>query len=193
MVNGRCKMKGAKTLIVALAGIALLVPVVLAWYGGPGPAPWCPSYHYWHHGPWWAQTWTQTQPAQPVTQTVPQTVETTAPQEEITATTTTIPAYSIGGPFCSQCHAQPPVVNAFWHTGRYVTVSGTVVKSAPGIAVITTLANGTVQIYHIRFPYYCQPPKPGTQITVHGWEGAEARLGELYWHMVSTQGACPTS
>ena len=182
-------MKEAKPLLIALVGVALLIPVALAWYGGPGPAPWCPG-HYWHHGPWWTQTYPPT--TQPATQTVPQgnqTVETVTPEQ----TTTTTSAYAIGGPFCSQCHAQPPVVNAFWQTGRYVKVSGTVVKSAPGIAVITTVNNGTVQVYHIRFPFYCQPPKPGTQITVHGWEGSEARLGNLYWHMISTQGVCPTS
>ena len=169
-------LKAFRTVVLLLIGIAMLVPVALAWHGRPGPPPWAPSHP---HGPYWSQTVTR----------APETI--TQTKGEFNVTTTTLPAYAIGGPFCSQCHVEPPKVNSFWHTGRYVTVSGIVVRSAPGIAVITTTGQNGVEVYHIRLPMYCQPPKPGTQITVTGWEGAEATLGELRWHMITTQGACP--
>jgi len=162
--------ENVKKLTVALLTLVLLmIPMGLAWWGGPGPAPWSPCRHYWHYP--YAQPY-----AYP-----PSGNGTNASQ-----------GYPIGGPFCSQCHVSPPTVTSIQPTWRYVRVSGTVIKSAPTIAVVVSVNGNVTNVYHIRFPAYCQPPSPGTKISVSGFEVQEATSGHgLVWHMVTLQDRCP--
>ena len=93
--------------------------------------------------------------------------------------------YPIGGPFCTQCHAQP-TVNYAYPVRQVATIRGTVVESAPTIAV---LVNGN-NIYHVRFPYYCQVPKPGSNVTLTVFITMGAKIGTSNWYIGMAQG-CP--
>ena len=147
--------------------VALSPVVALACCGVPGPC--------W--GPWWFRyTHPNVAPAAGAA-VVSNTSGQAAPAQ-----------YPIGGPFCSQCHVEPPTVNYIYPVGAVKTVSGTVLKSAPTIAVVV---NGN-NVYHVRFPAFCQPPRPGENVTLTVFIRMGAKAQNLNWYMGVAQ-SCPPS
>ncbi|UXD22223.1 hypothetical protein IPA_02715 [Ignicoccus pacificus DSM 13166] len=155
-------MRRSLTLVLLLA----LASLSLAWWGRP-----CPSYG--------------SAPFRGTPMVNPPTAHPYCYPGNCTAVTTqnTPSARPIGDPFCTQCHYTRPVVNYVYTVRQPRTVSGTVIESAPTIAVIL---NGST-VYHVRFPYYCQVPKAGSNVTLNVFVTMGAKAGNLNWYMGMVQ------
>ncbi len=99
--------------------------------------------------------------------------------------------YPMGGGLCSQCHPKPAEVIIVQPFMKPIRVSGIVIRSLKGFAVLLNLDKGIIEVYHLKYPPKCGALNITRRINTTGLALTRAVVSrEMVWYMVSLK-VCP--